>query len=387
MARTRRKTDLTVRVVSDVQDAESEIRRIRKDIDTLDADILKLLCRRAEEVLEIGRLKGGRPGAVYRPEREVAIYKRLFAVNRAIPGSKLSDEAVTSLFREIISVCRSLEAPLTVAYFGQKTSYTHLAAIDLFGNSTNFLPHRTVGEVFDSVEAQRAHHGVIPIENSTEGIVNVTLDTLLGSRLTIIQENYLLIHHCLLTREKDFRRVKKLYSHPQPFAQCRRWIERYLPNAQLHEMPSTAAAAQRVATERGAAAIASREAATEYGVPLLAEHIEDHSDNFTRFVVVSKGGRTERTGDDKTSLIFSIPDEPGALQSVITAFARNRINMTKILSRPSRRRVFDYSFFVDIDGHQNDLKVQDSLKDVQKHTSSFRILGSYPRARSTPGRR
>ncbi|MBN8218560.1 MAG: ACT domain-containing protein, partial [Spirochaetes bacterium] len=168
--------------------------------------------------------------------------------------------------------------------------------------------------------------------------------------------------------------------------QCRRWIERYLPHAQLHEMPSTADAAKRVATERGSAAIASRQAGPEYKVPILAEHIEDHSDNFTRFVVVAKSSRTERTGDDKTSLIFSIPDEPGALQAVVNAFARNRINMTKILSRPSRRRVFDYSFFVDIDGHQNDLKVQDSLREVQKHTSSFRILGSYPRARSTPGR-
>ncbi|MBN8218781.1 MAG: chorismate mutase, partial [Spirochaetes bacterium] len=214
MARTRRKTDLTVRVVAAAQDPEAEIRRIRKDIDTLDADILKLLSRRADEVLEIGRLKGGHPGAVYRPEREIAILKRLFAVNRSIPGGKLSDEAVSSLFREIISVCRSLEAPLTVAFFGQKTSYTHLAAIDLFGSCTNFLPQRTVGEVFDSVESQRSHHGIVPIENSTEGIVNVTLDTLLGSRLTIIQESYLLIHHCLLSREKNLKKVKRLYSHP-----------------------------------------------------------------------------------------------------------------------------------------------------------------------------
>lgn len=384
MARTRLNEKVKTLTVSPggATDAESEIKRVRHNIDHIDGELVTLLARRAEQVLEIGHLKGRAAAAVYRPEREAAIYKRLTALNRR---SKLPDEALEDIFSEIISACRSLEAPLTVAYFGQKTSYTHLAALDVFGGSTQFLPCRTVAEVFDAVETQRAQHGVVPIENSTEGIVNVTLDLLLASRLSIIQETYLGIHHCLLSQTAKLSQIKVLYSHPQPFAQCRQWITRNLPHAELRETASTAEGAARAAREKKAAAIASLEASKEYKVPLRIERIEDQPDNFTRFVVVAREGKTERTGDDKTSLIFSIADEPGSLHHMLDTLTQNRINMTKILSRPSRRKLFDYSFFVDIDGHQDEPIVSESLKLMRKRAGTFRVLGSFPRSRRTPG--
>jgi chorismate mutase/prephenate dehydratase len=358
---------------------EAQIREVRKEIDRIDEGILRMIHARVEEVVKIGKIKGSSEGttkAIYRPEREKYILERLAALNGK---SVFPNRAMEVIFREIISACRSIEAPIHVAYFGMPASYTHQAAQEVFGSSASYTSGRTVNDVFDEVESEKSAYGVLPIENSTEGVVTPTLDRLLSAEVSIIAETYLDIHHCLLSNEKKIQNIKKIYSHPQPFAQCRATIARYCPGAQLVETASTSEAARLTYGKKGIAAIASKKSAEAYKLPILLENIEDHPDNVTRFVVVTKNGKTVRTGSDRTSLLFSIRDEPGSLEAVLQILASHKINMSKIVSRPSRKKAFEYSFFIDIDGHFEDKNVVTCLQVISKKTSALKILGSYPK--------
>ncbi|MBL8994728.1 MAG: prephenate dehydratase, partial [Spirochaetia bacterium] len=294
---------------------------------------------------------------------------------------RFPDAALTNIFREIISACRSLEAPIRIAYFGALGSFTHEAALRIFGASSNLSSCREVGDVFEEVESEKADYGVVPVENSIEGVVNRTFDMFLTSRLGIIAESYLQVHHCLLSSEKKVTGIKKILSHPQPFAQCRAWLKRHVPDAKLVETSSTSEAAKMARGKKGVAAIASWKASETYGVPVLFENIEDNPDNVTRFAVIARECKTQRTGDDRSSVFFSIPDRPGTLETILQFIAKNGINMSKIVSRPSQRKAFEYSFFIELEGHRDDPKLAGCLAEIEKKSTFFRLVGSYPRSK------
>ncbi len=322
----------------------------------------------------MGRLKSARGETFFAPERERTILARLARTN---PGP-LTAEALRAIYREIFSTTLALEHPRVTAYLGPEDTFTHVAALQQFGTQADYRPCTTISDVFAEVERGRADCGVVPIENSIEGAVNHTLDMFMESPLVICAEVLLKISHSLVAKGPR-RQIRTVYSHPQVFGQCRQWLERHLPQVELVEVSSTATAAERAARHRFAAAIATPMAARRHGLKILASSIQDHAENVTRFLVIGTTQSTP-TGEDKTSLMFSVKDRVGALHDMLIPFKRQRINLTKIESRPSKRRPWEYYFFVDLIGHALQPKVQRALRMLERQCTFLKILGAYPMA-------
>jgi chorismate mutase/prephenate dehydratase len=345
----------------------------RARIDEIDRQLLRLLSQRAELSLEIGRAKRESGEPVLVPQREQEILDELARLN---PGP-LPAGAIRAIWSEVLSASRCLQRPFRVSYLGPPGTNTHLAALRHFGSSAEFMPVRGIAEVFEEVERGRAEVGLVPIENSTEGVVNHTLDGLIDSELLICAEVSLEIHHHLLSRAVDLSEIKRVFSHAQALAQCRSWLGRHLPDADVVEMPSTAVAAEQAVLDASAAAVASELAGQLYRLRPLRERIEDHANNVTRFLVIGRQA-VGRTGRDKTSILFSIRDEVGTLHRILEPFASARLSLTKIESRPTRRRPWEYVFFVDFEGHRDDPVTQGVLAAVRERCLFLKVLGSYP---------
>jgi len=352
-----------------------EIKKYRKRIDAIDSRILRLLNERARVTLDIGRAKARKGHSIYVPDREKGIYKRLGKMNKG----PLSDKAVEAIYREIMSGSLALEKPITVAFFGPEATFTHIAALKKFGQSLEYNECKSISEVFTEVERGRSDYGVVPIENSTEGAVNHTLDMFVDSDLAICSEIYLSIELNLLSSRKNMKYIKKIYSHQQVFAQCRMWLETHMPNVPLITAPSTTEAAIQAGRTKGAGAIASRLAAEKYGLNILARGIQDSSHNITRFLVIGRQ-HVRQTSHDKTSVLFTMQDKAGALHDMLMPFKKNRVNLTKIESRPSKKKAWKYYFYVDLDGHKDDSRVKKALAALKKKALLFKVLGSYPKA-------
>lgn len=346
----------------------------RQSIDQLDVEIVRLLNERTRHVLEIGTIKLQLGEEIYAPHREQAVFQK---ITRNNPGP-ITNVGLQAIYREIMSSALSLEKSLTIAYLGPEATFTHEAAIKRFGSSLKYVPLKTIGDVFHEVSKFRADYGVVPVENSTEGAVTHTLDMFVDSDLKIVSQIVLRISHCLISREKR-EDIRKLYVHPQTLAQCRAWIHRVLPQVELIETSSNARSAEITSGEAGAGAIAGTLAAEKYGVPILEHDIQDNSANATRFLVLGRQC-SPPSGDDRTSLMFSIRDEAGALHKSLSPFRRFGINMTKIESRPSKRRAWEYFFFVDCDGHSDEPEVAKAIELLSKRCSFVKVLGSYPKA-------
>lgn len=346
----------------------------RKAIDKIDAEIVRLLNERTRHVLAIGKEKLQAGKEVYAPEREKAVLDRICSLNKG----PLTNEALRAIYREIMSSALALEKMPVIAYFGPEATFTHMAAIHRFGSSVKYVPLHTVQDVFEEVERGRADYGVVPVENSTEGVVSSTLDMFVDSELKIVSEIILPIQHCLLSLS-ELKQIRVLYSHPQALGQCRNWIQRYLPHVEIIETSSTTRAAELAAQNKEAGAIASALAAQKYNLKILSRDIQDSKDNATRFLVLGRQ-IPPPTGSDRTSILLSVTDRVGALHSTLAPFKRHGINLTKIESRPSRRRAWTYYFFIDFEGHIEEEKVQKALKAVKRHCDLVKILGSYPKA-------
>ena len=347
----------------------------RHRIDEIDGQILRLLDQRAALAVEIGRVKRERGASVHVPERKHEILAELTRRNEG----PMPPAAVRAIWTEILSVSRHLQQPLQVAYLGPEATFSHQAALRHFGQLAGYVAVRGIPEVFEAVERGRAGVGVVPIENSTEGSVTHTLDGLSETGLLICGEVLLEIHHFLLGRARDLAEVKRVYSHPQALAQCRRWLDRHLSDAEPVEVGSTAAAVEHALSDPGAAAVASEMAGQLHGLPVLQARIEDYGHNVTRFLVLGTHA-AGATGHDKTSVLLSVPHRVGALHRAIEPFATGRLNLTKIESRPTRRRPWEYVFFVDIEGHQSDDAVAEVLDAVRERCLFVKVLGSYPAA-------
>jgi len=358
-------------------DDDQRLNDLRNEIDEIDAEIQALIERRGRQVLEIARLKAGTQGAAsyYRPEREAQVLERIKRRNQG----PLSAATVARLFREIMSACLALESPLRIAYLGPEGTYTQNAAVKHFGHAVETLPLTTIDEVFREVEAGNAAFGVVPVENSTEGVVNHTLDRLPESPLRICGEVDLLIQHHLLGNVASLDEVTRVLSHQQSLAQCRDWLARNLPGRELVAVSSNAEAARRASSEPGVAAIAGATAAELYGLGKLASNIEDHPGNTTRFLVIGDID-VAPSGNDKTSVVVSSRNQPGALHTLLTPLAKHNISMSRIESRPSRKALWEYVFFIDLDGHMQDPGVAKVLRAWEKDTAYLKLLGSYPKA-------
>ena len=354
------------------REAAPDIYGLRGQIDGIDSEILRLLNRRAQLVLEVGRLKAEHNLDFHVPQREEEIYRRLAVEN---PGP-FPAEAVRPVFREVISACLSLEHPLRVAYLGPRATFSHLAAMERFGLSAQFLAMRSIAEVFAEVEKDNADFGVVPVENSTEGVVSHTLDMFVDSPLLICGEVVVEAALHLLSKASSLGEVRKIYSHPHGLAESRKWLERNAPNVSVVETSSTGAAAEVAASEPGAAAIASELAASLYDLSVLQRRIEDHPNNFTRFLIVGKKNGPP-TATDKTSILFSIKDRVGALHRMLLPFAERQINLTKIESRPSKKKVWEYVFYVDFEGHSGEPRSREALARLQEDCIFLKVLGSY----------
>jgi len=350
-----------------------DLKELRKKIDAIDGRLLKLLNDRADIILSIGEEKKKKKESIYVPDREKDVYSKVIAKNKG----PLPNESLKMIFREIMSSAFQLERPLVIAYLGPEFTFTHLASMKKFGSSVNYAGCATITDVFAEVERGRADYGVVPIENSIEGAVNHTLDMFADTDLKICSEVYLEISHSLLSNEKEKAKIKKVYSKDQVFGQCRLWLESNLPNVQLVETTSTARAAEIASKEKGAACICNALAATRYNLKVLYRSIEDSAHNVTRFLIIGKTD-AKPTGSDKTSIMFSIKDRVGALHDMLLPFKKYKINLTKIESRPSKIRAWEYYFYVDVEGHIDSAKVKRALEDLEKVSSYLKILGSYP---------
>lgn len=348
---------------------------MRKKIDRLDEDIVRLLNKRTELALQVGKHKVEKGSEIYAPDRESEVYYRL----SQLAGKSLPADSLKSIYREIMSATLSLERPIKIAYLGPEATFTHLASLSKFGSSVQYTSCASISDVFVEVEKRQADYGVVPIENSTEGAVSHTLDMFIDSDLKICSEIVFEISQCLMSNSQ-LPYVKRVYSKPEVFGQCRRWIEMHLPRAELVDAASTTAAAHRASQEDGSGAIASRLAATVYGLKLIAEGIEDASHNRTRFLVIGKKFPGS-TGKDKTSVVVSVKDRVGALLDLLEPIRTHGINMTKIESRPSKKKAWDYYFFIDLEGHTEDKNVKAAIKEMEERVRFLKILGSYPAVR------
>jgi chorismate mutase/prephenate dehydratase len=346
----------------------------RQAIDKLDASIVRLLNERTKHVLAIGSMKLAAGEEIYAPHRERAVLQRICQLNHG----PVTDEQLRAIYREIMSSALALEKTMIIAYFGPEATFTHQAAIRKFGASLRYSPQKTIADVFTEVSKRRADYGVVPVENSTEGVVTHTLDMFVDSDLKIVSQIVLPIQQCLMVRPGGSRaRIKKLFVHPQSLAQCRGWIQNHLPRVELIETSSNARSAELAAKDKNAAAIGGILAAEKYGLDVLEQDIQDNAANATRFLVLGRQC-SPPTGQDRTSLLVSVADKAGALHEAIAAFRRFKINMTKIESRPSKRKAWEYFFFIDCDGHAQDRKVAKAIHLLGEHCNFIKILGSYP---------
>ena len=352
-----------------------EMKNLRREIDGIDSEILKLLNRRAQLAIKVGKVKADRKADIHAPHREREIFDRLEKENEG----PFPSEAIRAVFREIMSASLALEHPLRVAYLGPKATFTHLACMKQFGLSANFIPVASIKEVFGEVERSRADYGVVPIENSTEGVVNHTLDMFVDSPLKINAEVLQEVSHHLLSATGRMEDIARIYSHPHAIAQCSQWLENHLPRIPVIEASSTARAAEMCEEDSSSAAIASELASKLYNLKIAQSRIEDNVNNFTRFLVIGRG-LAKRSGKDKTSIMFSVKDRVGALHQILRPFAELEINLTKIESRPSRKKAWEYLFFVDLEGHVEEEKVRNALARLEEGCQFVKVLGSYPAA-------
>lgn len=357
----------------------TDLASLRTQIDAIDQELVSLLNRRAGLAQEVGKAKAHTGGPIFVPHREQEVFAKLARLNQG----PLPDASLRAIWREVMSASFALERPLTICHFGQPGAFTHLAARLKFGESVNYTHVESIATVFSEVEKGHADYGVIPIENSTDGTITDTIDALLATHLRIINELTLRVRHHLMAKvPRD--QIKRIYSRHTVFGQCRNWLAANMPGVELIELVSTTKAAERVAEEAlesGAAAIGNREAATAFGLPILASDIQDNPNNITRFVVVGTPDRAAQpTGKDKTSLYFGVQDRPGALYDCLLPFHGSGINLSRIESRPSRRRPWEYLFFIDLVGHQREPVIHAAIQELARHTSTCEVLGSYPKA-------
>jgi chorismate mutase/prephenate dehydratase len=355
-----------------------KLREIRMSIDKVDKEIAKLLDKRGKLALNIAKAKNDKDFGLgdivyYVPSREKEVLKNITSSK-----SVLGEESLKNIYTEIISACRNLEAPIRVSFLGHWATFSHQAAIKNFGSCEYFIPAATPLDVLSEVESGRSNFGVVPIENSNEGSVNITLDMLVETEIKICAEISLKIEQCFLVK-KPKAKVLRIYSHTHALAQCRNWIIQHYPDAELIPVSSTAEAARKVAKEDFSAAIASEVAAKIYNLYIVEKGIQDSKENFTRFFVIGKIS-TEPSGKDKTSLVFIVKDKVGALYEALKIFNENNVNLTKIESRPTKRKAWEYIFFVDFKGHIKDPNIVKSIKSLESKSVFVKSLGSYPRA-------
>lgn len=355
-----------------------QLKQHREQIDAIDTQILKLVNDRATHARHIGELKDD--GVIYRPEREAQVLRRLTELNQG----PLPPESVTNIFRAIMANCRAFEKELTIAFLGPLGTYSEEAALKQFGQGRGAVVCGSIDEVFRTVEAGQADYGIVPVENSNEGAVGLTLDLLLSSPLKICGEVTIPVHHCLLSAQSDISKIRHIFSHAQSLSQCHEWLNRVLPNVTREAVVSNAMAAQMahdlVTTENTpVAAIASKRAAELFNLNVLAENIEDDPKNTTRFLVISKHD-VAASGQDKTSLVMATKNQPGAILALLSPLAAHGVSMTKLESRPSKVGMWEYVFYVDIEGHIQDSNVATALKEIEARASYLKHLGSYPQA-------
>ena len=350
--------------------------QLRDKIDQLDEQIQALITERAKAAEEVAKAKQDAGNNIYyRAEREAQVLRKVMERNQG----PLSDEEMARLFREIMSASLALERVMKIAFLGPEGTFTQAAALKHFGHSVQTIPMTTIGDVFREVESGTASYGVVPVENSTEGVISHTLDEFMNSSLHICGEVELRIHHHLLGKVEDISDVKKVYSHRQSLAQCRNWLDTHLSNVEQIDVSSNAEAARLASKEAGAAAIAGETAAEIYGLNTIVGNIEDEPDNTTHFLIIGQRA-VPASGADKTSMLVTANNKPGALHAMLEPLASNKLSMTRIESRPSRQGMWNYVFFIDIEGHIDDENVANALKELEQAASMVKVLGSYPRA-------
>jgi len=356
---------------------QDKLQAIRQQIDELDERIQALINQRAQCAQQVAdiKLRSGETDHFYRPEREAQVLRNIEARNLGPLGNR----EMANLFRQIMSACLALERPLTIAFLGPAGTYNHVATMKHFGSFIEQAPVDNIEDVFRVVETGQAHFGVVPIENSTEGVITHTLDLLINSSLFICGEVDLRIQHNLISNEKQLADITRVYAHQQSLAQCRRWLDENLPGVEQYAVRSNSEAVRLIKDEKASAAIAGQLAAELHGVPILYSEIEDEPDNTTRFIVIGRDP-VPPSGKDRTSLLVTASNKPGALHRLLKPLADRNIGMSKIESRPSRRGVWEYVFFIDIEGHQDDALVADALREIEHESPMVRILGSYPMA-------
>jgi chorismate mutase / prephenate dehydratase len=350
---------------------------IRQRIDEIDKSIQDLVSERASCAAQVAKVKQqqGETGHFYRPEREAQVLRSVMKSNKG----PLTDESIAGIFREIMAACLAHERPLKVAFLGPEGTYTHSAAVKHFGSLIETHPVASIEEVFRIVEADGANFGVVPVENSSAGVINHTLDLFMKSSLTISGEVALRIRHNLLTQVDSLDKIERVYAHQQSLSQCNQWLDKNLPDAERIAMSSNAQAVLHAKENKSAASIGGAMAAELYDVPVLVSDIEDEPDNTTRFAVIGQH-KSPPSGDDRTSLLVFVQNKPGSLFDLLKPLADRDISMSNIESRPSRRGVWDYVFFIDIDGHRDDDKVKEAVTEIEKASAMVTILGSYPKA-------
>ncbi|MGL4553379.1 MAG: prephenate dehydratase [Gemmataceae bacterium] len=361
----------------------TQLKAMRAQIDKLDQAIVKTINERAAIAAEIGRAKREQGEDIFAPAREEEVYGNVLETNRKNKGP-LDENTIRAIFREIMSGSRALQKVLKVAYLGPEYSFSHLAALEHFGQSVEFVPVATIAAVFEEVHRSHVDYGVVPIENSTDGRVSDTLDMFVRMpHLQINGEVRVHIHHNLIANCEP-QEIRRVYSKQQALSQCRNWLAKNMPHAKINDVSSTATAAELALRESGAAAVASRQAAVRYGLRVLFAQIEDSPHNETRFAVIGHK-KAEKTGNDKTALMFRLPHRPGSLVDVLDVFKQSKINMTMIESFPSPTAKSEYLFFVDVEGHVDDPKVGRAIKSLGEHSAELTVLGAFPVAQSVGG--
>jgi chorismate mutase/prephenate dehydratase len=350
---------------------------LRAGIDQIDRKLVDLLNERGKLVLDIGELKRQSNSRIYAPSRETAVFQRVVEHNQG----PLPPRALQSIFREIMSACIALEQPITVAYLGPQGTFTHLAARAKFGASVDYLPTRDIMGIFRSVATGAAELGVVPVENSIDGGISDTLDAFMNANVQICSELVMEIHHCLMARERQTS-IKTIYSKPQVFAQCARWLSEHYGDCDLVSVASTARACELAGEEADTAAIAHASAAATYGLEIIHKNIEDIAHNVTRFVVLGQESCTP-SGRDKTSIVLSVTHKSGALHDALRPFQTHGLNLTRIESRPSKRNPWEYYFFIDFEGHRDDEEARAALQEVHERCIYLQVLGSYPLAETS----
>ena len=350
---------------------KKELSKFREQIDLIDKKIIDLISQRGSLAKEVGTLKND--GIIYKPEREAQIFSALKKYNKG----PLKPESIVNIFKAIISNCRALEKKLNISFLGPLGTFSEQATKKHFGENIEVSPTESIDEIFSHVQSDNSNYGVVPVENSSEGAVSRTLDLLLIRDLCICGEISLPIHHCLISKSKSNKSIKKIYAHGQSIAQCHDWLINNMPNVERIAVSSNSEGAKLASKDKYSSAIASSQAAELYKLNIIYENIEDEINNTTRFLVISRD-MIGRSGNDKTSIVVATKNRPGAIADLIAPFSKNKVSMTKLESRPSKMGLWEYVFFIDIEGHMNDKKVSNALKEVELNASFMKILGSYP---------